>query len=72
MSQFRIRIEDIINGRAAHIIAGGKGEQDLVDAITDAVISRSVGMLRTTAQVERAVREGIEEVLLSLKQEVVP
>jgi hypothetical protein len=64
MSRFLIRIEDVEAGKVALLRPGGKGERDLVAAI----VAKGVGVFRTQAQVEAAIRS----VLLDLKSEVLP
>jgi hypothetical protein len=61
-SKFRIRIENVETGEAALLHPGAQGERDLVAAI----VAKGVGVFRTQAKVEAAIRE----VLLELKSEV--
>lgn len=70
-SKYRICIvrED---GDPVYLMPGSQGERDLQAAIVDAVLSKSVGILRTKAQVGLAVDAAIAEVLHALKAEVNP
>jgi hypothetical protein len=71
-SRFRIRIEDTSTGREANLVPGGQGERDLIESCVAAIARRGVGVLRTEAQVQAAIREGIAETLYLLKSEVLP
>lgn len=48
---------------------GGVFERELIVACREAIVKRGVGVMRTEAQVKRAIDEGMAEALLSLKRE---
>jgi hypothetical protein len=72
VSKYRIRIEDVLNGRIALLVPGAKGERDLVEDLVTSIVAKGVGVFKTQAQVEAAIRAGVAETLLSLKTEVRP
>lgn len=71
MSKFRIAIirED---DEPVLLHPGSQGERDLVDAITQQIVSKGVGFFRTEARVRRLIAAGINDVLMQLKSEVQP
>ena len=56
-------------GVVAHLPGGGPLEADLIDLCVKQILTHPVGVFRTQAAVERAIREGIHEAILSLKQQ---
>ena len=59
------------DGRVLQLKAGGPLEADLVAACTAAIVAKGVGILRTEAQVKRAIAAGIREAIQALKSETV-
>lgn len=57
------------DGSQVTLPGGGPLERELIESCVRAIVSRGVGVFRTEAQVERAVRAGIEDVVTGLKQE---
>jgi hypothetical protein len=55
------------DGVIARFPGGGKLESDLIDLCTKEIIGRPVGVFRTTAVVERAIRDGLKDAIMSLK-----
>jgi len=51
---------------------GGLEELDFIAACVDCICAKGVGFLKTEATVKRAIQEGIEETLNSLKERVDP
>lgn len=50
---------------------GGRIERDLIQACTDAIVKKGVGLFKTEAQVKQAIRDGITEAIRELKYEAV-
>lgn len=55
------------NGEVVQLPAGGRLEMALVDEIVAGAKDRGIGFLKTEAQVERALREGIAQALYNFK-----
>jgi phenylpyruvate tautomerase PptA (4-oxalocrotonate tautomerase family) len=71
MSDFRIAIVRA-DGKRVLLYPGSRGERDLIETVTAAVVEKGVGIFRTETKVKAAIAEGIAEVLQVLKSEVVP
>lgn len=69
---FRLQIVDANDQVVVSPFAAGRLEIDLIDACVRNVVARGVGMFRTEAQVEKAIREGITDVIQTLKDETYP
>lgn len=63
---FYLQISDE-DGHVLRTHAGGKQEADLVDLITMHVMSRKVGLFRTTNTVRQAVKDGITDAIQAIK-----
>ena len=68
MSQLFLQIVDK-DGIIARIPAGGPLEADLIEICVRSIMTRSVGVFRTAAQVEVAVRDGIRDGILEVKRQ---
>ncbi len=55
------------DGETIRFNGGGQFEMDLVEACTQAIVKRGVGVFRTEAHVRQAITEGIEEAVRGLK-----
>ena len=65
---FFLQIVDA-NGVVIRTHAGGKHEAELNRLLTSHIVSRGVGLFRSSTHVEQDIREGISAALLSLKVE---
>lgn len=76
MSQFRISVVDTLNNRTAMLLPGSEGERDFITAITRAIMTNGlvdeivsnarvlgVGLFKSEATVEVAIRASVESVL---------
>ena len=70
-SKFRISITRT-DGAQVHLVPGGHGERDLVNAIVDTALAKGIGVFRTEAQVKAKLESAIREVLNEIKSEVRP
>lgn len=70
MSEYRIQIVDSHGAVVASWEPGRNDEVSLVDGITNRIVTKSVGVLRTRFQVGVAVREALNEFLYELKSKV--
>lgn len=59
------------NGVIAKLPGGGELEAEIIDLIANTVIAKGVGFLRTEADVERKIREGTQEAIMSLKRKTI-
>lgn len=57
------------NRVVASVPGGGTLEVDLIDACARAIVARGVGVFRTTAHVEKDIRDGIAEAIMGLKDQ---
>lgn len=60
------------NGDPVFFHPGSQGERDLIEAATEAIVAKGVGVFRTEVQVRQAIRDGLIETLKALKSEVQP
>jgi hypothetical protein len=68
MSEPSFLIQIIDRGdRVAILPGGGPLEANLIDLCTKQIMSKGVGLFKTEAAVEKAIRDGMAEALLSLK-----
>jgi len=58
------------DGEVARFAAGGAVELDLERALVEKVREKNIGLLRTTGQVESAVRQAFREVMYDFKRQV--
>jgi len=56
-------------GIVARIPGGGSLEADLTSLITQHIMSRGVGFLKSSAHVEQDIRDGIREAIMGLKMQ---
>lgn len=64
---FHIAIVSARDGVVARIPGGGSLEAGLIKLLTDHIMAKGVGFLRTEKHVERDIRDGIAEAILELK-----
>lgn len=65
---FWLQIVDA-QGKVVTLPGGGKLERDLIEACTERIVTKGVGLFRTEAQVRQAIREGIADAMRDLKLE---
>ncbi len=58
-------------GQVARLTAGGKLEADLIQLLSDRILSSGYGLFKTEAHAKQALRRGITEAILSLKKQTV-
>lgn len=51
---------------------GRQAERDFVADVVTRAVAKGVGLFRTEAQVETAIREAIQESIFDLKQQITP
>lgn len=64
---YLLQIVSVEDGTVAQLPAGGALEADLTEIIVAAVRRRPIGLFRTGAQVETAVRDGIQDAMRAIK-----
>lgn len=64
---FLIQIVDTDSGTVVQLPGGGQLEQDLIQSVTDAVVAKGVGFLKTEAQVRVAIQAGFTETIRKMK-----
>lgn len=69
-SEFLIQIIHKDDGKVVAWEPGKDVEAELIDAITNRILTKSVGVFRTKSQVASAVKTAIEEILYELKSRV--
>ena len=69
MRLFLLQIVRAETGEVVRFPGGGPLERDLIDACTEAIVSRGVGMWRTEAHVREAIAAGMTEAIMSLKRD---
>jgi hypothetical protein len=57
------------DGAVAKIPGGGQLEADLTELFVSHILSKGVGFLRTQGHVEKDIRDGIKDAIMSLKQQ---
>lgn len=70
MPRFLLTITDTITGERAALTPGGRGERDLIEDVVEATLEEGVGVFKTEAQVEAALRKALHTVIGGLKREV--
>lgn len=71
MPKFLLQIVDAQRRHVVTLPAGGDLERDLIQACTDAIVAKGVGVFRTEAQVRTAIDAGITEALRDLKMQTI-
>lgn len=59
------------NGVVAKLPGGGALEAEIIDLIANTVIAKGVGFMKTQTEVERKIREGTQEAIMSLKRKTI-
>lgn len=58
-------------GVVANLPGGGPLEASLIDLIANTIMAKGVGFFRTSTHVEKDVRDGVKEAIMSLKHKTV-
>lgn len=70
MTRFWLQVVDR-EGVVVKTPFGAPMERDLIRACTEAIVAKGVGVLKTEAQVKRAIEAGITETVRSLKHDTI-
>ncbi len=66
---FLIQIVRTEDGAVATLPGGGPLEANLIELIVSHIIPKGVGLFRTSHHVEKDIRDGIKDAIMSMKQQ---
>lgn len=72
MSRFRLQIVDTTNAKVCEWEPGRAVEIDFVQDCITKIVSKGVGLGRTSAHVAKDIEDGINEAIFNLKAKVKP